>query len=87
MVTYRESTGEQKRWAAVVTGTTGSLNPEKVSAGQASPLSSPAHVHLWVMGVDPTNPMRGEMVADVPQGRPDIDNNIEPGTWTWPQDD
>jgi hypothetical protein len=79
IVQYRGRQGLQALRGALVTATADTLDPRGVDAGQVAPLTSPEHVHLFVL--TPSNAV-GFPEYDVPR---DADPGMcRPGTWQWP---
>lgn len=76
-VHYRGKQGRQTVRVADVTCTAEYLDPDGVTAGDIPALSSPVHVHLFVM----TPSERGFFAEyDVP-----FSETLAPGTWNWPE--
>jgi len=87
IVHYRGKKGRHAMYAAIVTGTTASLHPDGVAAGDVPPLDSNEHVHLWVFspaaqeGATPGYPE-----FNIPRGEsPQPGESIQPGSWCWPE--
>jgi hypothetical protein len=79
-VHYRGRQGFLAMRAAIVTATSGSLDPRGVEAGVVPALDSPMHVHLWVFTPSDAG---GFAEYNAPFGT-DSDGCIPPGSWTWP---
>jgi hypothetical protein len=84
IVHYRGKQGRLAMRAAIVTGTTASLDPDGIASGDVPALDSDEHVHLWVFTPGSSG---GFPEFNVPLGEPhehQPDQEVPPGSWCWP---
>jgi len=82
IVHYRGNQGRQAMRAAIVTGTTVSLDPGGIASGDVPALDSDEHAHLWVFTPGASG---GFAEFNVPRGEsPRPGEPIQPGSWCWP---